>query len=98
MNTTYAATDGHTHCAKCGHVMTGDWRDHSVACSDRRPPPLDVLNDKIVEAVIAYDASGDHRHAGSPIPGDCVRCNVVASLHPWAQRKIEAAATTRRRA
>jgi len=29
---------------------------------------------------IAYDTTGDHNHDGSPVPGDCIRCNVLAAL------------------
>jgi hypothetical protein len=65
-------------------------RDHDA------DSPLNTLVNGIVDRVIEYDATGDHRHGGAPVPGDCIRCNVVASLHPWAQRKIEAAATARR--
>lgn len=42
--------------------------------------PLDNYIAAIVEATLVYDKTSDHRHAGSPVPGDCIRCNVVAAL------------------
>lgn len=60
--------------------------DGSVAA--RQLNRLDVYVAALVVATIDYDASGDHVHAGSPIPGDCVRCNVVASLPNTAAAEI----------
>jgi hypothetical protein len=57
---------------------------------------LDRLVAAVTEAIIAYDASGDHRHDGSPVPGDCVRCNVVASLPNTAVARIQRAHTERK--
>jgi hypothetical protein len=55
---------------------------------------LDWLVDAVVNAVTAYDASGDHRHAGSPVPGDCIRCDIIATLPPYARARIDAATIT----
>lgn len=46
------------------------------------PTPLDTLIATVRAAIHVYDASGDHRHAGSPRPGDCLRC----TLRPFEQR------------
>lgn len=59
---------------------------------------LDTFVNTLTEAVIAYDASGDHRHAGSPVPGDCVRCNVVEALPNTAVARIQRAHAARRSA
>ncbi len=60
------------------------------------PAPLDTLVDTIAQAVVVYDVSGDHRHAGSPVPGDCIRCNVLAALPPGAVARATAAVEARR--
>ncbi len=94
---------------KCNWGTEGCVRSHpddgAMCFTPKKPEPervvdraldrLDTYVNAIVEATIAYDASGDHKHAGSPVPGDCIRCNVVASLHPYAIRRIEDARAKR---
>jgi len=67
----------------------------AILLRDPPAPPATATLDRyvaaIVEATIAYDASGDHRHDGSPRPGDCVRCNVVEALPNTAVARIQRA-------
>jgi len=90
---------------KCNWGTEGCVRSHpddgAMCFTPRKPEPkkpraLDTYVEAIIDATIAYDASGDHQHAGSPVPGDCIRCNVVASLHPYAIRRIEEARASRK--
>lgn len=45
---------------------------------------LDALTSAVVLAIREYDATGDHHHGGGPVPGDCIRCALVAALPKWA--------------
>ncbi len=58
----------------------------------REERPLDRYVAAIVAATKEYDRTGDHKHEGAPVPGDCVRCNVVAYLPPYAQAQLDAKA------
>lgn len=55
--------------------------------------PVGKLVRVVLRAIAAYDASGDHQHAGGPYPGDCLRCALepfeaaVREANPSASRK-----------
>jgi len=55
---------------------------------NRNTYALDIFVQAIVDATIAYDATGDHRHDGSPVPGDCIRCNVLAALPDYVANRV----------
>jgi hypothetical protein len=59
---------------------------------------LDTLLAAVSDAVRTYDASGDHSHNGSPVPGDCIRCRIVRELPESYRRAIRDAADARTRA
>lgn len=46
---------------------------------------LDALTSAVVLAIREYDATGDHHHGGGPVPGDCIRCALVAALPEWVR-------------
>jgi hypothetical protein len=49
--------------------------------------PIDILVQAVTEAVGDYDQSHDHikGHSGN----DCIRCQIVNSLPPWAQKVVK---------